>query len=379
MQINVDLLVAGCNTRCRHCYVDGGPGPRMRTEDALACIRWLDAAAERIRDGVSFTLDHEPMDHPDIARILRAAAGTQHIEYYHHGMTTGAALVRRRDREDVLRAYAESGYGRFGITIHGAARHHDHIVRREGAYDAAVAAGVFFKERGAKLEVSLMLNRFFPEDAGEISRLLERLEPDCVLCVLPIYTPHAHMADFEPYRASLSDIVALRGWMREWGEDGERFLEKAQGLTAGAAASRLREGPALRELFARPQDELYLSLHPDCALYAGNSGAETMRIGDIRGLDPEDAARAIRELPGNRDYGAFYDPEALPSDEALAEALGRVPRDLVYGDPESALYRGLAEMGIPTRILPPAGRGSRAAEGAPGGRDAERDGERAAW
>ena len=41
--INIDFLVAGCNTHCRHCYVNGGPGPIMPVEDALMCIDKLDA------------------------------------------------------------------------------------------------------------------------------------------------------------------------------------------------------------------------------------------------------------------------------------------------------------------------------------------------
>ena len=37
--INVDFLLSGCSTRCRHCYVAGGPGPMMETGDALLCIK----------------------------------------------------------------------------------------------------------------------------------------------------------------------------------------------------------------------------------------------------------------------------------------------------------------------------------------------------
>lgn len=38
MEINIDLLVAGCNTCCLHCYVNGGPSPMMPMDDALLCI-----------------------------------------------------------------------------------------------------------------------------------------------------------------------------------------------------------------------------------------------------------------------------------------------------------------------------------------------------
>ena len=86
--INIDFLVAGCNTHCRHCYVNGGPGPIMPVEDALMCIDKLDALAACLQDEVSFTLDHEPMNHPRIDQILSAAFRTAHIQNYHHGMTS---------------------------------------------------------------------------------------------------------------------------------------------------------------------------------------------------------------------------------------------------------------------------------------------------
>lgn len=59
--INFDFLVAGCNTRCQHCYVNGGPGPMMPLADALTCLERLDELAACLHNEVSFTLDHEPI------------------------------------------------------------------------------------------------------------------------------------------------------------------------------------------------------------------------------------------------------------------------------------------------------------------------------
>ena len=353
MEINIDFLVSGCNTRCRHCYVAGGPGPLMKTEDALLCIEKLDELAERLTGKLSFTLDHEPMNHPQVEQIIRAAAGTKHIQNFHHGMTTGIGLMHRKDRDAVLKTYRSCGYSSFGLTIHGSAEHHDEIVRQKGAYAAALEAAGYFKTQGVRLEISLMVNRFFPEDAESITELIERVQPDYTGCVIPIYTPHSGMNDFEPYRASLADLEDLSGYLTYWGQDEGKYLENARKLTVSSAVTRLREGPDLRDLFSEPQDELYLTLHQDCMLYAGNSGAETLFIGDIRKMDPEQAAEMIRGLPGNRDYGAFYDVRELPSAESLIRALENLSQDLLYGDFESAVYRGLAALEVPTRIFLP--------------------------
>ena len=57
MTVNFDILVSGCNTRCKHCYVNGGPGSMMKLEDAFLFIEKLDALAELLPFEASFTLD----------------------------------------------------------------------------------------------------------------------------------------------------------------------------------------------------------------------------------------------------------------------------------------------------------------------------------
>jgi len=349
--INIDFLVAGCNTRCLHCYVNGGPALLMPIEDVLLCIEKLETLAQYFLNDTTFTLDHEPTNHPEIIRILQAASQTRYIKNYHHGMTTGVGLMRRQDKDAVIKAYYDCGYDTFGITIHGNAPHHDEIVRRKGAYDTTVAAATYLKSSGANIEVSLMLNRFFAEDASSISAMLQQLEPNYIGFVSPIFTPHVHMKDFEPYRASMETVSAIRGYLSEWKQDEEAILKAAEQNTIEGAVKRLIAGVDLSRLFDLEQDELYLTLHPDCQLYVGNSGAETQCLGDLRHIDLEETASIIKALPGNRDYGAFYDPAILPSTDALTVALEELPQNLIYGDFESVIYRGLTELGVPTKIL----------------------------
>lgn len=349
--INFDFLVAGCNTRCRHCYVNGGPGPIMPVEDALLCIKKIDAMAAYLPHDTTFTLDHEPINHPHLNHILYAASHTQHIKNYHHSMTTGVGLMAWKDRNTVIQSYLNCGYDDFGITIHGNEEHHDEIVRRKGAYNSAIAAAKFAKAQGAKINVSLMLNRFFAGDAEAISVMLERLRPDYIYFAIPIFVPHHNMLDFEPYRASAKTVKALRGYLAEWRQDEARMIHTAEQNTVASALERLRQGISLLDLFAQKQDELYLTLHQDCKLYVGNSGVETYCLGDLRRLDLKATAEIIQSLPGNRDYGAFYDVTVLPPVEDLIAALEGLPQDALYGDFESIVYRGLTALNIPTKIL----------------------------
>ena len=348
MSINFDLLIAGCNTRCRHCYVNGGPGPMMPAELALLCIEKLDTLAALLPCESSFTMDNEPMNHPEIATIIRSASATQHIPHYHHGMTSGIALMNRKDRDAVLQAYMDCGYRDFGITLHGNAAHHDEIVRREGAYRASVDTAEYIKSHGTTVGVSLMFNRFFPEDAEELDNLITKLQPDWLFFAVTNFTPHAHMAEFEPYRGTLEMLNQIRPQLEYWRWPEEMRQEVC---TPGMLRERIEGGLDIAELFRHPQDELYLTVHPDGNLFVGNTGVETECLGNMRTLDIRETALRISELPGNRDYTAFYDIDRLPGREDLLRALEELPRDLVYSDTASAIYRVLAAMGVQTKII----------------------------
>lgn len=351
MEVNFDLLVSGCHTRCRHCYVRGGPGPHMPLMDVVDCILALDRLAAALPWPCSFTLDNEPMGHPGIEEILEAASCTRHVRYYHHGMTTGIGLMARGDRERVMRAYLDRGWRDMGVTLHGAEERHDGIVRRAGAHRAALEAARFMKSCGAEVNVSLMLNRYFPEDAERIDRILAQLAPSFIYFAIPNYTPHCRMMDFESCRADMGALRQIASHLTAWGQEAENLIRRAEEGTIRALRERLGAGLRLRELFREPQGEMYLTVRGDCRLYMGNTGAETACLGDVRETDAERTAEIILRSPGNRDYGAFYDPESLPGEEELASALDRLNGDLLYSDMASAMYRGLAEMGVPTRIL----------------------------
>ena len=321
----------------------------MTLADALICIEKLDALAEALPFEASFTLDNEPMNHPDIEAIIRKAASTKHIGNYHHGMTSGIALMRREDRQAVMQAYLDCGYRDFGITLHGNARHHDEIVRREGAYQTAVEAAEYMKTCGAEVGVSLMCNRYFAEDASEIDALLKQLQPAYIYFAIPNFTPHAHMLDYEPYRASWDTLCKLRPWFAEWALDEAKWSNEI--CTAGMLREQLQKGLELKELFRRLQEELYMTVHQNGDLFAGNTGVETECLGNMRTLVIPETAKRICELPGNRDYGAFFEEKLLPDDETMMHALEQLPQDSLYSDMASVVYRGLTALGIPTRHM----------------------------
>lgn len=184
--INIDFLVAGCNTRRKHCYVNGSPGPIMPIEDVILCIKRLEEIAKYLPVGTSFTLDHETINHPN------------------------------------------NSYKDFGITIHGVAEHHDEIVGRKGGFDIAVSAAKFLVQMGCQVQISLMMNRYFADDADKISRLLDEVGANDIWFAIPIFTPHSNMMAFEPYRATLEAVHAIRHHLPHWRQNEQDLIETAR-------------------------------------------------------------------------------------------------------------------------------------------------------
>lgn len=322
----------------------------MPIEDVLLCMEKLDEIAGFLSDSPAFTLDHEPMNHPQLDQILHAASRTKYIENYHHGMTTGVALMNRKDKEAVIQSYFDHGYRSFGITIHGGGAHHDEIVRRKGAFDTTVSAAKFLLQTGAKLNISLMMNRYYAEDADEISRMIDALGTEHIRLVNPIFTPHSNMMAFEPHRATLRTFEAIRDSLPHWHLNEQDVMQTAQQNTVEAAVNWLQTTD-LHQLWNAPQTELYLTLHPDCKLYVGNSGVETRCLGDLRMLEAKETAAIVNALPGNREYGAFFEEGDLPPAETVYRLMKAMPQDLVFGDFESVLYRVFAEANVPTTLI----------------------------
>ena len=93
-----------------------------------------------------------------------------------------------------------------------------------------------------------------------------------------------------------------------------------------------------------------MTVHQNGDLFVGNTGVETECLGNMGTLNVKETAKRICELPGNRDYGAFYDVDRLPSRQELIHALEKLPEELLYSDRASAIYRGLSMLGIHTKI-----------------------------
>lgn len=105
VEYNFDLVVAGCNTCCRHCYVSGGPMRPMPLAEVRQCLEKLAPVLAALGPAASLTLDNELPNHPQAAEIIQMTRAYLGAQFYHHGSTTGIALFQREDRETIAEAW----------------------------------------------------------------------------------------------------------------------------------------------------------------------------------------------------------------------------------------------------------------------------------
>ena len=94
MKYTFEITVAGCNARCRHCYVSGGPGSSMPLSDYRACLEKLVPALTRLKGSVSIAPGHEPFNHEEAAALMRMTHALA-PQFYPHILHI---FVKRRKR-----------------------------------------------------------------------------------------------------------------------------------------------------------------------------------------------------------------------------------------------------------------------------------------
>ena len=161
-------LVRRCNLTCRHCYSISAdvdfPGelttPEIfRTMDDLAAFR---VPALILSGG-------EPLLHPDIFTISRRAKAMG----FFVGLSTNGTLIDA----GVAARIAEVGYDYVGISLDGRRATHDRFRRKEGAFDASLAALRLLRDAGVRVGVRFTLTQ---ENAVDLPALLALLDDEAI-------------------------------------------------------------------------------------------------------------------------------------------------------------------------------------------------------
>ncbi len=334
MEYNMDILVAGCNTNCRHCYVNGGPGKQMPLGDYLLCMDKLLPVFQHFGERISFTLDNEPYNHPDFSVLLHHTHEHYWPFYSHHGSTTGIAFNHRKDKEAIWQLQKEYGIDFASITLHGDEKNHNFLTQNSHAFAEAMDYIRFVNEHQGKLYLSLMLSKLLIEDREAITQIIQWAQPYQVYFAIPTFAPSPRMRAYQAYRPTYEECMLLQGFLSRWKQDEKALLKRFQQGRSTVLLQRLEQQGHFD--FTQPQ-QCFLTVHPNLNLYMGNTGMETALLGNLRDLSSESIIQAMEKAPANYNFFPACFPQIPSFDEWLSKAHSTVQEDLVYPDMDSFL------------------------------------------
>lgn len=339
MEYNIDILLAGCSTNCRHCYVNGGPAKSMEQSDAELCFDRLIPVFQHFGKEVSFTLDNEAYLYPELPTLFQRIRENCFENYAHHGSTTGIAFNHRQDKEELWKLQAEMGLAYGCITFHGGRDNHNFITRNPHSFEELVTYGHFVKTHGGQLSVNLILSKFLIADREELTCVLKELQPGEVFLSVPNCAPNKRLFDYQQWRANIDDCELLTGYLSAWGIPEAEKMDK---LRAGTHEALLKKYFA--EGMPAEPEQAFLTVHRDLSLWYGNTGVEQTLWGDLRDLSSQTIISLMEACKPTWNFypHAFKTPPELS--RVAAYAANCKDQSLVYSDLDSLLSRMVQEM-----------------------------------
>jgi heme d1 biosynthesis radical SAM protein NirJ len=157
-------LIRRCNLTCKHCYSISAdrdfPG-ELSTEEVFRVMDDLKA----FRVPALILSGGEPLLRPDIDDISRRAKAMG----FYVGLSSNGTLI---DEQNIGRI-AETGYDYVGISIDGIKDTHDRFRRKQGAYDASMAAVRLCREHGIKVGLRFTMTQDNAQDLPALLQLID--------------------------------------------------------------------------------------------------------------------------------------------------------------------------------------------------------------
>lgn len=341
MDFNIDIIIAGCNTNCRHCYVNGGPGKRMTKDDFVKCIDKLIPVFDHFEDKLSFTIDNELFGHPDIFYMLKYVKEKCWSSYSHHGSSTGIAFNHRLDKEELWKFQQENGIDFGCITLHGAESNHNFITQNPNSFKESMEYASFIKSHNGKLYVALMLTSLLVEDRDEITKILQELNPHEVYFAVPLFAPSKRMMDYQTYRASYDECMKLKGYLTKWNINEEKYFSIFEKNNSKSILKRMKNNNSFN--FENTPESCYLTIHQNLDLYYGNTGAEIQKIGNINELTSQEIIDYLEKCKSNYSYFQNNFPVQPNYNQFIEYVEISNNKNYVYPDEDSFLSYNLSK------------------------------------
>lgn len=207
-------LIRRCNLACKHCYsisADCDFAGELTREEVFRVMDDL----KTFRVPVLILSGGEPLLRPDIFEI---SARAKNMGFY-VGLSTNGTLI------DALLAdrIRDAGYDYVGISLDGIGATHDRFRRKEGAYDAALAALRLLRDRGVKVGVRFTMTE---DNVAELPALLDLVERENFSKFYLSHLVYAGRgnknrgddATWEATRGAMDTLIA-RAWA--WAKEGQ--------------------------------------------------------------------------------------------------------------------------------------------------------------
>jgi heme d1 biosynthesis radical SAM protein NirJ len=266
-------LVRRCNLACKHCYSISGDvdfPDELSTADVFSVMDDLKA----FHVPVLILSGGEPLMRRDLFEISARAKALR----FYVGLSTNGTLIDSAIADRIC----DAGYDYVGISLDGIGATHDRFRRKQGAYQAALAALRMLRDLGVKVGVRFTMTE---DNAAELPAMLDLVEtegfPKFYLSHL-VYAGRGNKnrgddASWEATRAAM-DIVIDRawGWVR-----GGCDIEVVSGNNDADAVYLLQWA-------ARNAPECAVHLRALLAQWGGNSsGVNIANIDNLGNVHPD--------------------------------------------------------------------------------------------
>ena len=310
MEYNIDILVAGCNTTCMHCYVNGGKAPSMELEDFKYCMEKLNAVFSHFGEKVSFTLDNELYNHPNAKEILELVENNYSKNYYHHGSTTGIAILEHPDREEILKILKRNNWLDVSFAIHGGKEAHNKIVNNSEAMDAVIEASRLFKENGFDVWISLMISKKFIEDLSEVAELLDAIRYDHILPVIPDFYPNGRLIKYQNIRCNKNEYDKVFAFLQERKIEAEEIKNAVEQYDEANVLQKIKYDAVKDALLEK--ETAFFHVNQKLDFYVGNTGSALKYCGNLKECSSEEIIDWIENSNDN-----FYETATIHCQDIL--------------------------------------------------------------
>lgn len=327
MEYNIDILVAGCNTTCMHCYVNGGKAPNMSFDDFLYCMEKLKPVLTYFDEQISFTLDNELYNHPNAKEILELVEREYSKNYYHHGSTTGLAILEHPNQEDILQILKRNGWLDASFAVHGGKEVHNQMVCNQDAMNAIIKASQLFKEHGFEVWLSLMISKKLVETLPEVENLLDEISYDHILPVIPDYYPNGRLTKYQSVRCNKDEYEKVLDFLRK---------KNITTTDIEGAVRECNETKVLEEVLYEDVKSIltknttaFFYINQELDFYVGNTGSALKYCGNLKECSSKEIIDWIKNSQDN-----FYETETIHYRDILAavknKELVRSEQNYVY-------------------------------------------------